>query len=245
VAVTYEDVSPTFSLLLAICCGAVDAWCALMCKGASLSIRGAGYTPLLAAVARGHAGIDQLLLRAKVDPNEAGGRRPLSPLQQVVNSGHLSIAQELINGEALVNGVTGHGLTALRVACFRQNPHAVQLLMDAGAETDDPGCLRWTALHEVVFSKDVESTQALIRGMENVEVVDERGWTPIVIAAAIDHVDIAKALLECHAGYASTCVMEAASIAARTRRVRVLAVLWSRLNAPSKLEVLRQVRRDW
>ena len=244
VAVTTEDMSPTLGLLLAISCGDVDACCALMCKGASLSIRGSGCTPLLSAVARGHAGIVQLFLRAKVDPNEAGGRRPLSPLQQAVYSGHLSIAQDLIDGGALVNGVTGQGLTALRVACFRQNAQAVQLLLGAGAETDAPGCLGWTALHEAVFSKDLDSTQALMRGGANVEVVDERGWTPLVIAAAIDDVDIAKALLEFHAGYTRTCVMQAASLAARTRKVRVLAVLWSRLDPPSQLEVLRQVRQD-
>jgi len=226
VAVTSEEVSPTLGLLLAIFCGDIIACGAPMCKLASLSIRGAGYTPLLAAVARGHAGIIQLQRADMVDPNEADGRRLVLPLQQAVYFRLLSIAQDLIDGGALDNGVTGQRLPAPRVAGFLQKAEAVHLLMDAGAATGAFSCLRCTALHGAVFSKDLESTRALIRGSENVDVVDRKCWTLLVIAAAIDQVEIAKALRAWHQeGYIRTCAMQACSLAARTRKVRVIAVL--------------------
>ena len=100
-----------------------------------------GTTPLYVACATGQAGMVQLLLDSKANPDLGlkGGR---SPLAATCESDRRDIARLLLEHGAALDTATVAGTTALMVACHRGHGALIRLLLDSGASTSErkPGC---------------------------------------------------------------------------------------------------------
>ena len=94
-----------------------------------------GYTSLMCACIRGHAGIVKALLAAGADVNSADSDGYTALIWACCN-GHLESARLLVAAKALVNARSNNGFTPLNLARGRgghTNPAIEALLLAAGA----------------------------------------------------------------------------------------------------------------
>lgn len=85
-----------------------------------------------------------------------------------------------------------NGNTALMLAAFKHNRHAVLALLARGAAVTRPG---WTALHYAAASGDAEIAAILINKRAAINAASPSGLTPLMMAAREGHPDVAGMLL--------------------------------------------------
>jgi uncharacterized protein len=85
-----------------------------------------------------------------------------------------------------------NGNTALMLAAFKHNRHAVLALLARGAAVGRPG---WTALHYAAASGDAEITAILLNKGAAINAESPSQITPLMIAAREGHPDVVDMLL--------------------------------------------------
>lgn len=85
-----------------------------------------------------------------------------------------------------------NGNTALMLAAFKHNRHAVLALLARGAAVTRPG---WTALHYAAASGDAEIAAILINKRAAINAESPSQLTPLMMAAREGHPDVADMLL--------------------------------------------------
>ena len=98
-------------------------------------------TALCEACERGNEEIVRLLLRRGADVDLGGGRNDIGfvPLAQACGSGHISIAQDLINYGADINATDSFTGTVLAAACYTGQEAIARFLIQKGADIEAAG----------------------------------------------------------------------------------------------------------
>ena len=87
-------------------------------------------------------------------------------------------------------------LSPLHNAILRNRTEIAQLLLDAGADVNEPDRSKRTPLHLAVERNNPAIAEALLARKAKPNELDKDGWTPLHHAGAKDRLAVAKALLK-------------------------------------------------
>ena len=127
---------PDAALAVASSSGHADIVCLLLQAGASVNDAG-HHAPLAMASAKGHIEIVRVLLQGGADPAQDG-----SALTSASLHGHTEIFKLLLESRATVDNPGSCGETPLTAACGAGWNHIIQLLLEAGADSNKAAGLR-------------------------------------------------------------------------------------------------------
>lgn len=99
-------------------------------------------SPLMMAALKGQLRMVRLLIARGADVNKPGW----APLHYAATGGHLEIMEVLLENHAFIDAESPNGTTPLMMAAFYGTPAAVQLLLEAGADTAMKNKLGLTAI---------------------------------------------------------------------------------------------------
>lgn len=154
-----------------------------------------GFTPLMVAAERGHAGVAQILLDGGADVSivEHDG---FNALHIAAQSGRLSVAKMLVEaGTDLAATTTAQRFTALHLAAHENRSEVIKALLAAGAAVEAKTILGSTALHLAADEGYLESIDALIEAGADLDSRRVDGATPLYSAALKGRADVATILL--------------------------------------------------
>ena len=154
-------------------------------------------TPAVAALARRHFGLAQILRRSgsSVDPRTEYGN---SPLSCAVYTDNFEMVQILLDYGADVNVQNTYGETPLAYSTlgYFNDPRVVRLLLDHGADPNAPRRDHTTPLHKASYYGRIEIARLLLERGASLEVQDEKGRTPLDVASGERRDEMIKLLLE-------------------------------------------------
>ena len=143
------------------------------------------WTPLHFAVAAGQTDIAMFLI-AKGDEVNAKNLRGFAPLHVAAMMGHNKIVELLIARGAEVNAKDNEGKSPLSWAAEKGHEEAIKLLIAKGADI---------SLHLAVRLGDVARVRSLIEDGADVNDENTGGETPLYVAAAKGHKEVAELLI--------------------------------------------------
>ncbi|XP_042907067.2 uncharacterized protein [Parasteatoda tepidariorum] len=155
-----------------------------------------GWSPLLYACDYGNSHVVQLLLQngARVDVFDVEGR---AGLHLGAEHGHADVIEILLNHKAFVNVRTKRGMTPLHHAAAKGHTRVVKLLVEKyGAAIDGLTLSKQTALHLAAEQGRFETCRMLIDMKADTNATDNRGQTPLLLAAENDHSEVVKLFLQ-------------------------------------------------
>ncbi len=163
-------------------------------KGSTIDQRNlAGSTALMRAVKDSRRSTAKLLLSLGADPNALtqGG---LTPLEAAAFNGNTRLVKLLLNHKAAPDHVDGTGKSAILYASARGFTTIVAALLDAGVDVNgryghDLTALMWAAGHadDVPEAEGLETVKLLLARGAQLDMADDRGRTPLMIAAQRGH----------------------------------------------------------
>ena len=156
-----------------------------------------GATPLYAAASVSDPTLTAKLLAAGGDPNAAllSGE---TPLMEAARRGNVETAKALLAGGANPDAREGNaGQTALMWAISEQHRPVVEALISGGADIQISSKRGSTALTFAAQQPDVTYTRVLLAaGAKPNDTMGKTGLTPLLIASAMGHTDVALLLLD-------------------------------------------------
>ena len=170
----------------------------LVLRGANVNAKQIeGRTPVYqAAVLGGGRAVLQFLLENGGNPNIPSliGNTPLG---LAAGRGDTAAMLLLLDKGANVNAKNGAGATPLMAAAANGNPRAVQLLLDRGADPKAATKLGETALGNATLAGNPETVAMLLDRGVDVNTRNDRGYSPLMLAAGTDafHPAIVKMLI--------------------------------------------------
>ena len=181
----------------------------LLLSGASPHERGQldapdarGSTPLMLAIHAGHGEIARQLLEAgaRVEAINALGETALS---EAAFAGDEDIADRLLKADAAPGAIDRYGKSVICYAAARGAARLVGHLIDAGV---DPNARYGGALTALMWAagppdvtqpeRAVETVRLLIARGAEVDLVDDRGRSALMIASGLNRLETARALLD-------------------------------------------------
>ncbi|CAJ0941647.1 unnamed protein product, partial [Mesorhabditis belari] len=155
-----------------------------------------GWSPLLEACARGHVGVAQILLQhhARIDVFDENGR---TALHLAAANGHLPLCHLLLQHKAFVNSKSKTGEAPLHLAAMNGHVKVVNVLVqDHGAALEAITLDNQTALHFAARHGQLAVAQTLLALGANPNARDDKGQTPLHLAAENDYPDVVKLFLK-------------------------------------------------
>uniref|UniRef100_W6NCU1 Ankyrin domain containing protein n=1 Tax=Haemonchus contortus TaxID=6289 RepID=W6NCU1_HAECO len=155
-----------------------------------------GWSPLLEACSRGHTGVAQILLQhhARIDVFDDNGR---TALHLAALNGHLQIVHLLLQHKAFVNSKSKTGEAPLHLAAQNGHVRVVNVLVqDHGASLEAITLDNQTALHFSAKYGQLVVSQTLLALGANPNARDDKGQTPLHLAAENDYPDVVKLFLK-------------------------------------------------
>ncbi|KAG0727620.1 Ankyrin repeat domain-containing protein 50 [Chionoecetes opilio] len=148
-------------------------------------------TPLHIAASRGYTDILELLLGhgAKIDSLDSSDR---TALIVAVSRSNVKVVQLLLERGAKVNIEEIHGYTPLCEAVWHKDVRLVQMLLTAGAKVTQSHYL----LHYAVLHRHYQLAEQLLSARCIVNLRDDNGDTPLIIAARTCQPALIKLLLK-------------------------------------------------
>ncbi len=175
---------------------------ALLADGADINQRDiGGATPLSIAIETSHSAVARALIDAGADVTLAG-HSGVTPLVAAAYNGNLPILDALLRHKADPAAADATGKTAIIYAAARGFGTIVDRLLDAGIDVNAVyanglGALSWTAgyAEDVPAADAVALAKQLLDRGARFNMADDRGLTPLMIAASMDHAEIVDLLL--------------------------------------------------
>jgi uncharacterized protein len=161
----------------------------------------AGSTPLFQAVQADRTAVAKLLIdaEAKVDVANRQGETALSAAAFNANA---ELAELLLTHKAPPDTVDATGKSVIVYAAARGAARIVEMLLNAGVDPNrrysaDLTALMWAAGHadNTPREQGLQTVKLLIDRGATIDLVDDRGRSALMIAAALDHGAVAQALL--------------------------------------------------
>jgi hypothetical protein len=136
------------------------------------------------------------LLKSGADPSPCEDVLSETPLHYAAREGHLSCVRRLLGATGELNQPNKHMEMPVLCAASRGHEGVVLALISLGALFDVPETKHGlTVIHYVgKYGMSLALTQ-LLRQHVNIDVQDSDGNTPLALATAAGHVDVARALL--------------------------------------------------
>nr|CRZ23734.1 BMA-TRP-4 [Brugia malayi] len=155
-----------------------------------------GWSPLMEACALGHFSVAQILLdhHARVDVFDENGR---TALHLAAANGHLKLTQLLLTSKAFVNSKSKTGEAPLHLAAQNGHVKVVSVLVEHhGALLEAITLDNQTALHFAARYGQLTVAQTLLALGANPNARDDKGQTPLHLAAENDYPDVVKLFLK-------------------------------------------------
>lgn len=167
----------------------------LIKAGADVNARNInGHTALTFALFQKHFPVVKELIAAGVDVN-AADQYGDTPLMKAALKGHEDIVKALLAAEADIDAVNKHGDTARSLAAIRGYHNIKKLLDDAPRREYTRADTIWDA----VLYGDVTAIVRHIKSGANINAQNDKGETPLILAAARDDGEIVALLLKAKA----------------------------------------------
>jgi len=122
----------------------------------------------------------------------------MDPLHEAAIEGNLDLVKWLIEQDPQgVNKVDGSGNTTLIYACCSESVETVSYLLENGAhnQVNTPGEGGNTPLHNACDSGEITVVQLLLSYGADATSRNYKGWTPLITACCITHMDARMGLL--------------------------------------------------
>ncbi|XP_049869319.1 ankyrin-3 [Pectinophora gossypiella] len=151
-------------------------------------------TPLHFAASRGFIDLVKILVSngANLEARDTNER---TALYLAAGRGHVDVVQYLISAGANVNGEEIHGYTPLCEAVWQRYAEVVEVLLTSGARITYSHKL----LHNAIIQKQEEIVKILAKNSGGINLHNDNGDTPLLVAARLSQPTIARILLECGA----------------------------------------------
>ncbi|MDE3117836.1 MAG: ankyrin repeat domain-containing protein [Nitrospirota bacterium] len=202
-SVNIKAKSGSTPLLLAAQSGSLETVRILLDHGAEVNVEtgeGKGHinwTPLTVAVEANSLELVQLLLSKGADPNLPDDPT-IAPLGHAARKNNREMASLLLEHKARAGKEY-----ALRMMALHGDVETVRLLLDQGADVNDPRVTNWTALKEAAWGNDagkqLRVIQLLLERGADPTAVDDQGWTAAQWAEYRGKPALAKVLREAEA----------------------------------------------
>lgn len=157
-----------------------------------------GWTELHFAAANGQVDNAAKLLgqHADVDVQNARGR---TPLYEAAKRGRLEVVKLLVEKGAKIDAHDAvSGFVPLHIASEQKHADVVKYLLDKGAPVDTRNKSEQTPLWQAAWQpwhRDDEIAAVLIEHGANVNARDDKGFTPLHMAALTGHLPVVRLLL--------------------------------------------------
>ncbi|BES89155.1 Ankyrin repeat [Nesidiocoris tenuis] len=180
-------------------------------------------TPLHLAAVRGHVEIVKYLLDHRANPN-AKCTDKMSPLHYAASRGHVDVVTMLIERGSNIDSLDSSDRTPLKLAASRDLYQVVKIFVKSGAKVNIEDVKGYTALCEAVWQKNVamaslllevgakltptpfllhyailhrhcEMVELLLKAGAMVNIRDDHGSTPLIVAAVTAQPPIIRLLL--------------------------------------------------
>ena len=153
-------------------------------------------TALWFACCSGQVEFVKILLNAGADPNIADKNGESCLHAAVYGSCNAETIQNLIDHGASVNAVNGDGATALLLACGSAKSATVDVLLKAKADPNLPDTDGDASLHAATAANcSKETLQEIIKYGGNVNAVNKRGRTALLLNCSYGQMDSVQVLL--------------------------------------------------
>jgi len=130
-----------------------------------------------------------------------------TPLMSVAGRGSVNIAELLLQHGASINNVDSTGNTALSRTAFSRNPDGMsKFLIMNGADINPATCVHGkactcgsyhtTPLHSAATMGLLEMSRNLVSNGARINVYDERGYTPLLLAVKNGNTELVKYLVD-------------------------------------------------
>lgn len=135
----------------------------------------------------------QDLLDQGADPNAREPQRSETLLMVAIREKSDKIVAQLLKHPKIsLEAHAGNGDTALMLACFTGDLNAARMLVQAGAEVNQPG---WAALHYGAANGSVEILHFLIQQSAYIDAESPNKTTPLMMAVRFGQYDAAAFLI--------------------------------------------------
>jgi ankyrin repeat protein len=202
-AVEARDRFANTPLTLAAGAGQDAAIALLLDAGAKINHRNLdGSSPLLRAAMDNRRRTAVLLLERGADPNLGNGKN-LTPLHAAAYNGNDDLVRALLAHGAAADVVDTTGKSPAIYAAARGYGEVVGQLLDFGVDParrygNDLTLLMWAAGHsnDTPRQDGLDTVARILEAGPEIDAVDNRGWSALMIAAERGHLEIAELLLD-------------------------------------------------
>ena len=179
-------------LMIAADEGHTEAVKQLLQSGADVNLsRRNAMCPLNQALLRNHVETVRVLLEAGANPN---GRDQFGFAPLLIACKDLEMTELLISAGADPSANLVGGATVLHFAARAGNVALIKRLLELGMPVDLPEPDGITALYRAVEERKEEAVKILLEHEANPNLVDAKGWSPVLLAAKLGDFEIIRML---------------------------------------------------
>ena len=152
-------------------------------------------TAVMLACKEGNNDVINVLLNAGADPNITDGDGNTCLHYAALNDSSTDVLQAIISHGVDVNATNTNNVTALMLACHKGNRDAINVLLNAGADSNIADADGSTWLYYAARNDCTERFQEMIRLLVDVHAINKKVFTAMLVGAKIGKRDAISVLL--------------------------------------------------